>query len=72
MAIATDVMAPAHPSRPRTEHVTVKEFAEYWRVSERTVWRDIEKGAIPVLRIGRFGRVRIRRRVMEAYGQPQS
>lgn len=54
-----------------SRYVTVAEFADYWGVSERTVWRDIKKGAIVVERIGSARRVRIRRSTMKAYGKPQ-
>lgn len=49
--------------------VTVCELAEYWHVSKRTVYRHIEKGALPVIRIGPFGRVRILRDDAMEYGR---
>lgn len=32
------------------QQLTVKEYAQYERVSERTVWQWIAKGAVPVRR----------------------
>ena len=52
--------------------VTVSELAGYWRVSERTVYRHILKGALPVVRIGPFGRLRIRTRDALRYGRPDN
>ena len=46
----------SHP----VKFVTVSEVAHYWHVSERTIYRHILKGALPVVRIGPFGRLRIR------------
>ncbi len=39
-------------------HVTVAELAAYWRVSERTVYHQIAKGALPATRVGRGLRIR--------------
>src|SRR3990167_536114 len=49
--------------------VTVEELAAYWRVSERTIYRDIEKGAITVLRLP-GGQFRIPITVAREYGKP--
>lgn len=48
--------------------VTVDELAGYWRVSRDVIYRDIEKGALRAIRVGRC----IRIRVIDArlYGQP--
>jgi excisionase family DNA binding protein len=51
------------------EFVTVAEVARYWHVSERTVYRHIEKGALRVIRIGPFGRLRLNIRDALNYGQ---
>lgn len=52
------------------EFVTVSELARYWRVSGRTIYRHILKGALPAVRIGPFGRLRLRTRDALNYGRP--
>lgn len=52
------------------EFVTVSELARYWHVSERTIYRHILKGALPAVRIGPFGRLRLRTRDALNYGRP--
>ena len=52
--------------------VTVSELADYWHVSERSIYRHILKGALPVVRIGPFGRLRIRTRDALSYGRADS
>jgi excisionase family DNA binding protein len=37
--------------------LTVHQVAENWQVSERTIRRMIEKGQLPVVRIGRAVRI---------------
>ena len=52
--------------------ITVEELAAYWRVSERTIYRDIEKGAIKtVLRLP-GGHIRIPITVAREYGKPNT
>lgn len=71
MAVATSTNRAQKPSAvAASPYVSVVEFASYWAVSPRTVWRDISKGAIPIRRIGSSRRVRILRTVMESYGRP--
>jgi len=52
------------------EFVTVAEVARYWNVSERTVYRHIEKGALAVGRVGPVGRPRPNIRDALNYGHP--
>jgi excisionase family DNA binding protein len=42
----------------RNELLTVKEVAEYLRVSRVTAWRWCQQGVIPAFRIGRNWRIR--------------
>lgn len=56
-------------STHRQPFVTVSELAAYWRVSERTVYRDIDKGALPVCRLP-GGLIRIPIAVAQQYGKP--
>jgi excisionase family DNA binding protein len=49
-------------------HVTPMELAEYWRVSEDSVYRLIDKGALPVKRIGRS--IRVATEVAREYERP--
>ena len=52
----------------KLELFTVREIAEQDKVSEKTVWRDIERGALKVLRLGPSERiVRITAEHREAY-----
>lgn len=51
-------------------HVTVAELASYWGVSERTIYRDIDKGALPVMRVGSGGTIRITIEAARQYGRP--
>jgi excisionase family DNA binding protein len=39
-------------------YVTVAELARYWRVAERTVQYQVQKGALPATRVGRSIRIR--------------
>jgi len=45
---------------PTTRLLKVREYAERENVSARTVRRWIEKGAIPIVRVGPTRRIRIR------------
>lgn len=57
-----------HPS----PHVTVEELASYWNVSTKTIYRDIDKGALDVLRVGSGQSIRIPIANARAYGKPNS
>ncbi|MBP7568794.1 MAG: helix-turn-helix domain-containing protein [Acidobacteria bacterium] len=48
-------------------HVTAVELAEYWRVCVRTVYYQVEKGALRATRVGR--QLRIRTDDARAYGR---
>lgn len=54
------------------EFVTVSELAHYWHVSERTIYRHILKGALTAVRIGPYGRLRLRTRDALEYGRPDA
>ncbi len=45
---------------------TVAEVAEYFQVSDRTVYRWLKAGLLPVLRLGR-GTTRIRQQDLDAF-----
>jgi excisionase family DNA binding protein len=51
------------------QFVTVSDLAKYWNVSTRTVYRHILKGALAVVRIGPFGRLRIPLKDAMKYGR---
>lgn len=51
-------------------HVSVSELAEYWHVSERTIYRDIAKGALAFERVGSSGIIRITIGAARRYGRP--
>lgn len=44
-----------HPDK----FVTAKELAEYYRVSDRTIYRLVTKGALPGVRVGSSVRIPI-------------
>lgn len=51
--------------------VSVAELAAYWGVSEQTIRRDIEKGAIAdVRRVGTGNQIRIPIKSAREYGKP--
>ena len=52
--------------------ITVRQLADYWHVSVRTIERHIAKGALPVTRVGPHGRPRIAIADARAYGQPEN
>ncbi len=52
--------------------VTVEELAAYWKVSDRTIRRDIAKGALMVMRVGSSGQIRIPISEARRYGRPQA
>lgn len=56
------------PARPPST-VTVAELAAHWKVSLRTIYRDIRKGALPAYRTP-GGTVRIKMEDASAYGRP--
>lgn len=49
-------MVPTNEGRPR--YVTVAEVADQLRVSSMTVYRLVQAGALPALRVGRSYRIR--------------
>ena len=51
-------------------YVLVSELADYWRVSERTIYRDIDKGALTAVRVGSNGNIRIPIEAARQYGRP--
>lgn len=51
-------------------HVSVAELAEYWGVSERSIYRDIDKGALQSVRVGSGGIIRIPIEAARQYGRP--
>lgn len=42
---------------PLPELLTVKEYAAWYRVTERTVYKWVADGAVPVRRVGRLVRI---------------
>ena len=51
-------------------YVSVSELAAYWTVSERTIYRDIQKGALKVVRVGSAGTIRVPIEAARLYGRP--
>ena len=51
-------------------YVTVAELAAYWGVSERTIYRDLDKGALRFVRVGSSGIIRIPIAAARGYGRP--
>lgn len=47
-----------HTSESRSQFVTVGEVAELLRVSNMTVYRLVQSGALPAVRVGRSYRIR--------------
>lgn len=47
--------------------LTVAEIAEHWRVSKMTVYRLLDSGKLPFVRVGRS--YRVRRSIVERYLQ---
>ncbi len=60
-------------ARHPDSHVTVAQLAAYWGVSEKTIRRDIDKGALKAVRVGSNALI-IRIPIEEArrYGQPNT
>jgi excisionase family DNA binding protein len=52
-------------------YVSVAELAAYWTVSERTIYRDIDKGALRIIRVGSNGLIRIPIADARRYGRPE-
>ncbi len=52
-------------------HVSVSELAAYWGVAPSTIYRHIDKGALPVERIGPSALIRIRTPEARRYGHPE-
>ncbi len=50
--------------------VSVTELAAYWCVHEKTIRRDIDKGALRVVRVGSSGLIRIPIAEARRYGRP--
>lgn len=44
-------------TQPLPELLTVKEYAAWYRVTERTVYKWVADGAVPVRRVGRLVRI---------------
>lgn len=55
----------AHAGLGRLQSLSVHEVAELWHVCERTVYREIERGALRAVRVGRALRVPVA--VLEEY-----
>ncbi|HYA45762.1 MAG TPA: helix-turn-helix domain-containing protein [Acidimicrobiales bacterium] len=51
-------MAKSNDSRPRSRYVTVAEVADQLRVSNMTVYRLVQSGQLPAVRVGRSYRIR--------------
>jgi excisionase family DNA binding protein len=45
-------------ARPRSRYVTVAEVADLLRVSNMTVYRLVQSGELPAVRVGRSYRIR--------------
>lgn len=56
---------------PGEELLTVAMVAKESGFKKRTIWRHIEKGALPIVRVGPFKRPRIRRRDFDSYVSSQ-
>jgi excisionase family DNA binding protein len=57
---------------PETEFLTVAEFAERLRLSAPTVYRRVQDGTIPAVRLTETGAIRIPRDVIESRAVPAS
>lgn len=49
------------PERPQAKRLTVKEYAAWYRVTQRTVYRWVADRAVPVVRVGPRRCIRILR-----------
>lgn len=62
----------AKPDEPRARFVTVAEVASLLRVSNMTVYRLVQAGSLPAVRVGRSYRIReddVDRYLAEQYTQ---
>ncbi len=50
---------------PAVQTLTVPQLAALWQVSVKTVWREVRRGRLRAVRVGRS--VRIRATAIEAY-----
>jgi excisionase family DNA binding protein len=60
---ATPRREPRHPD----DLLTVEQAAEQYGVSQKTIRRHIDKGAIKVIQFGENGAIRIKRSVLDEY-----
>lgn len=51
---------------PEKAHYSVEELAAYWSVTTRVIRHQIDKGALPAIRVGR--EYRVNRYEVERYG----
>jgi excisionase family DNA binding protein len=51
-------MGKRNDARPRSRYVTVAEVADQLRVSNMTVYRLVQAGQLPAVRVGRSYRIR--------------
>ncbi|HUB69159.1 MAG TPA: helix-turn-helix domain-containing protein [Acidimicrobiales bacterium] len=51
-------MGKLNDGRPRSRYVTVAEVADLLRVSNMTVYRLVQAGQLPAVRVGRSYRIR--------------
>ncbi|HET9060905.1 MAG TPA: helix-turn-helix domain-containing protein [Acidimicrobiales bacterium] len=51
-------MGKLNDARPRSRYVTVAEVADLLRVSNMTVYRLVQAGRLPAVRVGRSYRIR--------------
>ena len=64
----TQAKSDADSSAEDTAFWSIPETASEWGVSTKTLWREVERGALAVVRIGPSGRsVRTTRETREAY-----
>lgn len=50
-------------------HVTIQDVAVYWNVSITVVRRDVRKGALPFVRVGSKGAIRVPIDAARTYGR---
>lgn len=63
-------MATAAPTSEHREYLTAHEAAELLRVSRHTIWRAVERGTLPAIRLAEGGPLRIPASALEARKQP--
>lgn len=54
----------------QAKYVTVEELAEYWKITPKTIYRHIEKGALPNTVKLPGGAIRIPTVEARSYGKP--